>query len=117
MSPDEVLKKVEAEIGGNWGISNHHGVNLRTCLVRPPRLVEYRNSWYGHGGRADPEVRLLGTPTLSLWLVLNEHPETRKGYAIVYDEVPDVFGLADAEASGNVFIGHYGTFLETLEAM
>ena len=117
MTADEVSKKVETEIAGNWDRSNEHGVDLRKCIVRPAVLLEYKNSWYQWASKRDPKNRLLSSPTLRLWLVLNEHPDTLKGYAIVYDEVADTFGIADSEASGNVFVGHYGTFLETLEAM
>jgi hypothetical protein len=116
LTADNVLKKVEAEIGDNWDVSNAHSVDLRTCLVKPPVLFEYKNSFY-QPDKQDHTNSMVSSPTLRLWLVLEEHPDTHKGYAIVYDEVANMYGLADAPASGNTFIAHYGTFLETLEAM
>jgi hypothetical protein len=116
LTADNVLKKVEAEIGDNWDLSNAHAVDLRTSLVKPPVLLEYKNSWY-QADKQDHINRMLSSPTLRLWLVLEEHPDTHKGYAIVYDEVANMYGLADAPESGDIFIAHYGTFLETFEAM
>jgi hypothetical protein len=56
--------------------------------------------------------------TLGLWLVLEEIPESNSGYKIVFDEASGTFGLAISGAQDNdVFIGFYGTFLETLEGM
>ena len=115
MTADDVVQKVEAEIGENWHVSNGHGIDLRKCLVRPPVLLEFKNSWYQWAGKVDPTNRLLSSATLNLWLVLLERPDTGKGYAIVYDEAADSFGLAGA--ADRIFDGHYGTFLETLEAM
>ena len=51
---------------------------------------------------------------LDLWLVLEEHPQTHDGYKIVFDESSRQYGLA---SSGDVFVGYYGTFIETLDAM
>ena len=46
--------------------------------------------------------------------MLEERPETRDGYKIVYDDETRQVGLA----TGNrVFIGFYGTFIQTLDAM
>jgi hypothetical protein len=55
---------------------------------------------------------------IELWLVLEEDPKERKGYKIIFDETQGIFGLATTQQGGpDVFIGIYGTFMETLESM
>jgi hypothetical protein len=104
MSPDEVTKIVEHEIGGDWSHSNAHGVDLRTCLLRPERHTF-----------SDP---FDDTKSFDLWLVLEEHPQTRGGYKIVFDEQRREFGLATRDQHGrDVFLGFYGTFMETFDGM
>ena len=112
MTAEEVLAKVEAEIGDDWDLSNEHSVDLKTSVVRPPELRLYQNSLHLSKQPCDRDTRR-NAPKIQLWLVLYEHPDTKKGYVIVYDEVDDLFGLA----AGDTFVAHYGTFLETLEAM
>lgn len=54
----------------------------------------------------------------SLWLVLEEMPEDKSRYKIVFAEQSGMFGLATDNIHGrDVFLGLYGTFLETLESM
>ncbi len=104
MTPQEVRDRVDEEIGENWAASNAHGVELSRCLVTPQKGT-YRDS-FREG------------ETIELWLVLEEDPIARKGYKIVYDESQDRFGLAMRDDRGNnVFLGYYGDFLTTLEAM
>ena len=105
MEPSEVSQIVMEEIAGNWSVSNAHGVDLKRCLVVPTRR-DY----------ADPIVE---GSSHSLWLVLEEVPEDQSGYKIVFDEATHKFGLAtgDVKQNRDVFLGFYGTFLETLEAM
>jgi len=105
MTPQEVRDRVEEEIGENWAVSNAHGVELHRCLVTP-RKGKYQDS-FREG------------ETIELWLVLEEDPVTRKGYKIVYDEGRGEFGLAirDDRDNKDVFLGYYGDFLTTLEAM
>ena len=105
MDASEVSRVVTDEIGDDWSISNAHGVDLKRCLVFPTKH-DYRDS-FNEG--AD----------ISLWLVLEEVPEDNSGYKIVFDETTQRFGLAtgDAQRQHDVFLGFYGTFLETLEAM
>jgi len=52
-------------------------------------------------------------------VVLEQIPETRAGYQIVYSEDDGAFGLAmtDAADGSPVFLGIYGTFMETLAGM
>ena len=104
MSPSEVSQIIATEVDGDWSRANPHGVDLRTCLVTPERrrFVDASDD----------------SQTLELWLVLEEHPQTRGGYKIVFDDSRKQYGLAVTDQhSRDVFIGYYGTFLETLDAM
>jgi hypothetical protein len=109
VSPDALRRKIEGEIDGNWHLTNLHGVDLRRCLRRRPERQSYRNSFY----KPDMPESENNRQAIDLWCVLEEAPETKKGYVIVYDDTKDLFGLA----VGDVFIAHYGTFLRTFEAM
>ena len=101
MTSEEVLRLIENEIAGNWTRSNAHGVDLRRCLLRPPRKQVFED---------------LGGTKIELWRVLDENPGG--GYSIVFDEEEGSYGLATEDIRrGWVFIGYYGTFLETLENM
>ena len=102
MVEQEVRLLVEEQIGNNWDQSNAHGVNLQACLVTPEK-------------RTYQQVN--GQP-VTLWLVLEEDPEERKGYKIVFSEEIGRFGLATTQINGpEIFLGFYGSFLKTLEAM
>jgi hypothetical protein len=76
----------------------------------PPELREYDNLG---GGRPLVEP----PPVIHLWLVLEENPEDCSGYKIVYGEQVEMFGLAVASGSRDVFIGYYGSFLDTYRGM
>ncbi len=103
MNAKEVAAFVKAEIGNQWGESNAHGVDLRTCIVAPEKKV-YSDV-------------LTGT-TRELWLVLEEDSKERKGYKIVFDDSKRVFGLATTQVNGpDVLLGFYGTFMEALKSM
>jgi hypothetical protein len=103
MNSQNIRSLIENEIGGNWDQSNAHGIDLRTCLVTPER-----RRYIDAGGRE----------TIELWLVLEEDPSERKGYKIVFDESAGRFGLATTQQNGpDVFLGLYGSFMKTLEAM
>src|SRR5688500_5472076 len=104
MEASEVSKVIEQEINGNWSISNAHGVDLERCLVQPTKQI------YEDG--------LNKNETLELWLVLEEVPEDKSGYKIVFDETSCMFGLATSGFhKHDCFLGFYGTFLDTLESM
>ncbi|MGI9105072.1 MAG: hypothetical protein ACR2G4_02360 [Pyrinomonadaceae bacterium] len=104
MTESEVSEIIEREINGNWSLSNAHGVDLKRCLIAPAKQI-YEDSF------RDGE-------TLELWLVLEEAPEDKSGYKIVFDEKSGLFRLAIIGFhQRDVFIGFYGTFLETLEGM
>jgi hypothetical protein len=108
MTSEAVRQLVEREIAGNWDQTNAHGCDLRRCLVTPV-LTEYRN--LGVIPPADPPG------TIWLWLVLDESPEDRSGYKIVFDEEAEMFGLAFRSSDGDVFLGYYGSFLNTYAGM
>jgi len=106
VTPTQVRAIVEAEIDGDWSQSNWHHVDLRKCVIHP-REVVCRNTF----------PRLNGGKPLRLWIVLEECPGTKDGYVIVFDEQQHVFGLANWDGDTPVFIGHYGTFMNTLQGM
>ena len=103
LSPSEVTEIIEREMAGNWSLSNAHGVDLKKCLVPPAKRV-YNDS-FDEG------------KTLELWLVLEEDPVAGSGYKIVFDEETRKFGLAVSAVDRDLFLGFYGSFLETLEGM
>jgi hypothetical protein len=104
MTSSEVTELIVQEIGADWRHTNAHGVDLRACLVTPERRTY-----------CDP---INDARKFDLWLVLVEHPDTRAGYKIVFDERDRSFGLAMTDQRGcDVFLGSYGTFMETLDAM
>jgi len=109
MTAEAVRELVEREIAGDWSRTNAHGCDLRRCLV-PPELREYDDCG---GGRPLVEPY----PVIRMWLVLEETPEDRDGYKIVYGEEAGMFGLAVPGTARDVFIGYYGSFLDTYRGM
>jgi hypothetical protein len=102
MTLETVQKLIQDEVAGNWSQINDHGCDLRKCMVQP-ELREYDDRGSGH--------------LIKMWLVFEEYPEDRSGYKIVYGEKVGMFGLAGPGTQRDVFIGYYGTFLETYHAM
>ena len=105
MTSDEVKQVVVAEIGDDWDRSNAHGIGFDRCLI-PPHKTFFSSP-------------LNPNEQTELWIVLEEDPETCSGYKIVFDEVSHSFGLAIIEAvtERRIFLGIYGSFLETVDAM
>ena len=104
MTSEEVTALVETEIGADWGRKNAHGCDLRRCLVEPA-LLEFMSE-----GDADVGVKL--------WLVLEENPDRRDGYRIVYNEREKMFGLAMRLIDGtDWFMGNHGGFLDAYDSM
>jgi hypothetical protein len=104
MKPCEVTALIVQEIGSDWSHTTAHGVDLRAYLVPPERRTYL-----------DP---MDDARTFDLWCVMEEHPTTHTGYKIVFDERDRTFGLAMTDQNGrDVFLGSYGTFMETLDAM
>lgn len=99
----EVTAIINAEIGENWNLSNAHGVDLHICIL-PPEKKAFTDFTSGK--------------VCELWLVLEEDPKGREGYKIVFDDTKGLFGLATTQIDGpDLFLGLYGSFLETLESM
>ena len=106
---ERIRNMIEEEIDGNWNMTNAHGVDLRKCLVDPVERVYLSSSQH----------------KVKLWLVLEEDPIERKGYKIVFNPRNGKFGLATTVMKSNdnfdtnfdLYLGQYGSFIETLEAM
>ena len=104
MTPLEVHELVHAQIADQWHRSNLHHVDLRRCLVEPPRLMTF----------IDPSSE---TPCAA-WLVFHEDPESERGYGVVFDESSGECGLAQfAEGYEPCLFGIYGDFFAAFEAM
>ncbi len=109
MTEEGIRELIEREVASDWSLTNLHGCDLRRCLV-PPVLREYDDC----GGRR-PLVE--PRPVIRLWLVLEESPEGRSGYKVVYGDEAGMFGLAVPGTVRDVFIGYYGSFLDTYRGM
>ena len=111
MNTQEVKALVEAQIGDQWALTNHHGIDLRHTLVAPQKIKVIERS-VRNGNVRD---RLIET-----WLVLVERTETSSGYRIVFREKPPIFGLASEGFPNDeslVLCGWYGDFITTFLAM
>jgi hypothetical protein len=103
MTISEIDARIRIEIGDNWDISNAHGVDLKTCLITPKKQ-EY----------SDP---INESTKIELWTVLEETPDGN-GYKICYNEGSDSFGLGmKTNKDELLYLGNYGSFLETLTNM
>ena len=101
---NQISDRISEEINDNWTLSNAHGVDLKKCLITPPKKGSFVDSF--------------SKAPVDLWLVLEEAPEDKSGYKIVFDETSNMFGLATAGWEGSdIYLGPYGTFLEALESM
>ncbi|NBU21252.1 hypothetical protein EBS43_07570 [bacterium] len=100
----QIKNIIQAELKRNLEISNLHGVDLKRCLVEPYQEI-FENSFN--------ESELM-----ALYVVLKEDPVNDSGYQIVYDSQRGKFELSIAgKGIYRVFLGYYGSFLETLEGM
>lgn len=103
MTSNEVIHIINEEIKGIFDISNLHGIDLKKCLITPVRQ-RYVSS-------------LNDKIAFELWTVLKE-TEDGRGYRIFYDEDENSFGLGMMGFKDElVYLGNYGTFLETLKGM
>ena len=101
MTSEEIEKLIKTEVGDKLDSTNMHGINLTQCLVKPVRqkyISAFDNS-----------------KTFDLWTVLIESED---GYRIFYNEDENTFGLATKSLNNELmYLGNYGTFLETLAGM
>jgi hypothetical protein len=107
----EVYALVQNQIGDRWGETNLHQVNLRKSVVSPQRMRFIC--------RRIKDGEIVGN-TMDAWLVLEERPDTRDGYKIIYDEETNMFGLAspgwDTDPHPSVD-GFYGDFWSAFKGM
>jgi hypothetical protein len=102
MKPSEITKIIERELDGNWSPEqNPHGVDLKKCLLMPPLKQVFKDSFQDN-------------KDVKMWLVLEEDPEGKNGYKIIFEEETRKFGLA---TKNRIFIGFYGDLLTTLACM
>jgi hypothetical protein len=85
MTADEIWTRIEAELGGDYSITNLHSVDLQRSLVRPPREIVLIDA-----GSGEP---------VAGWLVLEECPGG-PGYIVIFSEEDQAFGL------GQIADGH-----------
>lgn len=103
MNIADVKNIILAELKYNPDLSNAHWVELDRCLIEPVEesYLDFIN--------ANREIKL--------WTVLEE-TEDGNGYKIVYGKKENMFGLGiKSNKDELVFIGYYGTFVETLKGM
>lgn len=105
MTPHDVRTLVEREIGDDWTRTNLHNCDLRRCLVEP------------HVETFDLMDNASPPPTVDLWVVLEERPDEKDGYKVVFDEATHKFGLALDGETRPYYVGSYGTFLKAFKAM
>lgn len=103
MTSDQITDIILAELKSDFKISNTHGVDLKKCLITPIQQ-EYFSAM-------DTTIKF------NLWTVLEES-EDGDGYKIFFDEDENTVGLGMKSANNQLlYLGNYGTFLETLTAM
>jgi hypothetical protein len=101
MTSEDVEQLIKVEIEDKTYTSNLHGINLSACLIKPVKQ-KYVNA-------------LDNSQTFELWTVLIESDD---GYRIFYDEEEHTLGLASKSPNKDlIYLGNYGTFLETLAGM
>lgn len=106
MTPQDIKAIIAAELQGDLTRTNLHRVDLQKCLVEPRRVAcinTFPEVWDGE--------------LIDLWVVLEEATDTAQGYLIVFDEESRGFGLAYRSGSTPLFLGIYGTFVDTFDGM
>ncbi len=102
----QIKKTIEKEISEST-IDNWHGItkdNIKEHLVGPI-LEKYIDSM------DENHIR-------ELWTVLEEEPKTKAAYTIYFDPDEKEFGLGlNTKDNTKVFLGIYGSFITTLNAM
>lgn len=105
---DRVQQLVQADLDGLSQFENLHGINAANLREH---VVPLRHESFVSVG---PPEKLIG-----LWIVLDEVPNTDKGYLVVYCPRRQMYGLALKRSSKRrpALVGFYGSLKDTLEGM
>jgi hypothetical protein len=104
MTGDEVPRRAEADIDGEWDRPTSHLIDLRRAVLRPPRFVPAY--WWTPTGEVRREV----------WLALR--PDDERDYWVCFDPFDDAFGLVTRSLNDTFsLVGMYGSLRDTLEGM
>ena len=110
MDTTALERDFDREIARASSLDNAHGITLETLpkhRVLPPRLTRFENA----GGPSAP-------PEIDAWVVLDECPDSDSvGYLVVFYPSSRMYGLAVKSDPLPVFIGCYGSLVETINAM
>jgi hypothetical protein len=111
MNAADVQHDFDRQLGSAPPLDNAHGItleNIRSHCVAPPVFARFKNA----GGPSGP-------PELDAWIVLDECPGSSIGYLVVYCPESGMYALAVKGKAGEhpIFLGRYGSLVETLNAM
>ena len=110
MDASSLKSLIDRELASVAALDNWHGItldNIKKLRSTPPVLTRFENA----GSPDDP-------PEIDAWIVLDECPDSdSKGYLIAYYPDASMFGLALKNDPLPTFIGCYGSFIETVDAM
>jgi hypothetical protein len=101
MTPKEISRIIEREIGGDWSATNLHGCDLKKCLIRPKKRKIY----------------FAGGKLKEVWIVLEELPETGDGFKVFFDDESRKFGLAQHSTPFGYACHSHDTFMAAFESM
>ena len=102
MTSNEVKAMVDKSLSKYMGYKNDYGCIVSKCLITPEKLlfVDVDNS------------------EVELWDILEEDPEKRDGYMVVYDEKEKLYGIAiHSVLKELIALEFYKSFLEAFESM
>ena len=111
MTAAEIHSLVRDQIAGRWNETNGHRVDLKKSIITPAktklihRLVQK--------GKTKEEI-------IDVWIVLEEEPQKKDGYKIVFDEKSRMFGLASVGFPSDphpCLDGFYGDFWTAFKGM
>jgi len=101
MTSEEVKSLIDQELIINPDFFNSHNLDLNKCLIQPFQQ-KYIDSFDN-------------SKSLNYWTVLIE---SQDGYRIAYDPQNNCYGLGIiTDKNELMYIGSYGTFIETIEGM
>ncbi|HVV99488.1 MAG TPA: hypothetical protein VHB77_04070, partial [Planctomycetaceae bacterium] len=83
MNSEDVSRLIEHQIGDLGSLPNSHGVELHRCLTNPT-LIQVTHRRVLNGKTKDS--------TEIVWLVLEERPDEKDGYKIIFNEKMRSFG-------------------------